>query len=118
MTVDEAWGLLRALQAGIDARDRDALLALFHEDAVLIGTSADARDRDAVVAYLTAVAEGEPFRWEYTDVVQFHEDGFAAFGEIVVDGLRAPFRLTLVAVDGRIRAFHGSIPYRAAALAE
>lgn len=114
MTVDEAWGILRALQAAIDAGDRDALVALFHEDAVLIGTSADARDREAVVAYLTAVADGDPFRWEYTEVVPFHDDGFAAFGEIVAgrpEGeLRAPFRLTLVAVDGRIRSFHGSIP--------
>jgi hypothetical protein len=108
---DEAWAVLRALQAAIDERDRGALLALFHEDAVLIGTSAHAPDREAVVAYLTAVTEGEPFRWELVDVVPFHEDGFAAFGEIVAGELRAPFRLTLVTVDGRIRNFHGSIPY-------
>jgi ketosteroid isomerase-like protein len=118
MTADDARELLRRLQAAIDARDRDALTALFHEDAVLIGTSADARDRDAVVAYLTAVTEGDPFRWEYTDVVPFHDDGFAAFGEVVVetsDGeMRAPFRLTIVVVDGLLRSFHGSIPYGSA----
>jgi hypothetical protein len=115
MTIDDAWAVLRALQTAIDARDRNALVSLFHEDAVLIGTSDDARDRDAVIAYLTAVTEGDPFRWEYTDVVPFHDDGFAAFGELVAVGpdgeFRAPFRLTLVAVDGRIRSFHGSIPY-------
>ena len=111
MTEAEARRLLTRLQSAIDARDRDALVALFHEDAVLIGTSADARDRDAVVAYLTAVTEGEPFRWEYTDVVPFSDDGFAAFGEIVAGDFRAPFRLTMVAIDGRIRSFHGSIPF-------
>lgn len=113
MTTDDAWAILHALQAGIDARDRDALLALFHEDAVLIGTSGHAPDRDSVVAYLTAVTEGEPFRWEYRDVVPFHDDGFAAFGEIVVGEQRSPFRLTLVAVDGKIRSFHGAVPWGA-----
>ncbi len=111
MTTDQAWEILHALQVALDARDRDALAALFHDDAVLIGTSADARDRDAVLAYLTAVAEGEPFRWEYTDVVPFHDDGFAAFGEIVAGDQHLPFRMTLVFVDGKIRNFHGSIPY-------
>jgi len=111
VTTDDAWTILRALQAAIDARDADALAALFHEDGVLIGTTADARDRKAVLAYVAAVAEGDPFRWEFTDVVPFHEDGFAAFGEIVAGDLRAPFRLTLVAVEGKIRSFHGSIPF-------
>ena len=114
MTEDEARKIVGALQAAIDARDRDALVSLFHEDAVLIGTSADSRDREAVVAYLTAVAEGEPFRWELDHVVPFHDDGFAAFGEIVAGEQRAPFRLTLVVVDGLVRSFHGSIPYGAA----
>jgi hypothetical protein len=84
-------GILRALQAAITARDRDA-----------------------VVAYLTAVVEGDSFHREYGCVVPFH-DGFAASGELVADGpdgeFRAPFRLTLAAVDGRIRSVHGSIPY-------
>jgi hypothetical protein len=115
VTVDDAWAILRALQAAIDARDRDALIALFHEDAVLIGTTADARDRDAVIAYVTAVTEGEPFRWEFRDLVPFDANGFAAFGDIVLTDVagerRLPFRLTLVAVDGRIRSFHGSIPF-------
>ena len=111
MTEDEARNFISTLQSAIDARDLDALVALFHDDAVLIGTSADARDRDAVVAYLTAVTEGELFRWELGDIVPFHDDGFAAFGEIVSGDLRAPFRLTLVVVEGRVRSFHGSIPY-------
>lgn len=111
MTADDARAFVRTLQAAIDARDLDALLALFHEDAVLIGSSAHSTSRDAVVAYLTAVTEGEPFRWELTEVVPFHDDGFAAFGEVVQGDLRAPFRLTLVVVDGKIRNFHGSIPF-------
>jgi hypothetical protein len=113
VTTDEAWAILRELQAGIDGRDREALTALFHEDAVLIGTTAHAPNREAVVQYLAAVVEGEPFRWEYSEVVPFHDDGFAAFGEIVAGELRAPFRVTIVAVDGQIRSFHGSIPYGA-----
>jgi hypothetical protein len=112
VTADDARAIVAALQARIEARDRDALLEMFHEDAVLIGTSAHAPDREAIVAYLTAVAEGDPFRWELTDVIPFHDDGFAAFGEIVSGELRAPFRLTIVAVDGKIRSFHGSIPQR------
>ena len=113
MTADEARELLRRLQAAIDSRDLDALKALFHDDAMLIGTSADARDRDAVVAYLTAVVAGAPFRWEFSDVVPTSADGFAAFGELVAEGgaYRAPFRLTVVADGGRIRSFHGSIPF-------
>ena len=111
MTIDDARAIVAALQAGIDARDREALLELFHEDAVLIGTSAHAPDREAVVAYITAVAEGESFRWELADVIPFHDDGFAAFGEIVSGEWRAPFRLTILAVAGKIRSFHGSIPY-------
>ena len=113
MTADEAWEILRALQAGIDARDRDALARLFHEDGVLIGTTADARNRDAVLEYIEGVVAGEPFRWDLSDLVVVHEHAFAAFGEIVAGELRAPFRLTIVAVDGRIRSFHGSIPYGA-----
>ena len=111
MTTEDARAIVRTLQAAIDARDREALLELFHEDAVLIGTSAYAPNREAVVAYLTAVAEGEPFRWELDEFAPFHDDGFAAFGELVSGELRAPFRMTLVAVDGKIRSFHGSIPY-------
>ena len=111
MTEDEARRILDALQSAIDARDLDAVAALFHEDAVLIGTSGNARDRAAVLAYLTAVVEGPPVRWEYSDIVPFHDDGFAAFGEVVSGEFRAPFRLTLVARDGRISSFHGSIPF-------
>lgn len=109
MTEDEARELIRALQSALDARDLDALTALFHEDAVLIGTSAHSLDRAAVVAYLAAVVDGDPFRWELNEFVP-HDTGFAAFGEIVAGEFRAPFRLTIVADAGRIRSFHGSFP--------
>ena len=90
---------------------------------MLIGTAGDARDREGVVRYLTAVVtQPGALRWEWQDVVPFHEAedglGFAAFGEVVLaeadTEFRAPIRLTVFAVrtaDGwRVRQFHGSIP--------
>ena len=119
----DARAVLAMLQASVDGRDPDALIALFDEPAVLIGTAGDGRDTDGVRRYLTAVAtQPESLRWDWTDIVPFHDEGeclgFAAFGDIVVgdDGAerRAPIRLTLFAVrtsEGwRIRQFHGSIP--------
>jgi hypothetical protein len=110
MTADalgEAHAVLRALQAAVDARDADALDALFDESAVLIGTEGDARDREALQRYLNAVVtQAESLRWDWHDVVPFHESAetlrFAGFGEIVVsDGTRerrAPIRLTVLAI--------------------
>jgi ketosteroid isomerase-like protein len=122
--VADARSILGALQAAVDARDADGLVALFDESAVLIGTSGDGRNPDALRRYLTAVAtQPESFRWEWSEIVPFHrsEDalGFAAFGEIVVTAdegeRRDPMRLTVLAVrsaDGwRLRQFHGSIPF-------
>ena len=116
---DDAHAVLSAIQGAVDSRDPERLAALFDEQAVLIGTAADARDRDAVVAYLANVAEqGGKLRWDYDDVVEFHRDGdalgFAGFGEVVLGDFRAPFRATILAVNGRIRSFHGSIPTGAA----
>jgi ketosteroid isomerase-like protein len=120
---DDPRAILDALQAAVDARDADALIALFDQPAVLIGAAGDGRNPDALRRYLTAVAtQPESLRWEWREIVPFEQSlvtvGFAAFGEIVIsdaDGeSRAPFRLTLFAVktsDGwRIRQFHGSIP--------
>ena len=120
----DAQSVLETLQAAIDARDADALVALFDEPAVLIGTAGDGRNRDALVRYLTALAtQPESFRWEWSEVVPFHRSdealGFAAFGEVVVSDAsgerRAPIRATIFAVetaDGwRLRQFHGSVPY-------
>ena|SRR5438552_5483059 len=120
---DDARAILGTLQAAVDARDGDALVALFDEPAVLIGTAGDGRTPDALRRYLTAVAtQPESLRWEWGQIVPFHQSGgalgFAAFGEIVVsdgsDERRAPIRLTLLAVQTtegwRIRQFHGSIP--------
>jgi hypothetical protein len=111
--------ILDALQAAVDSRDIDRLLALFDEPAMLIGASGDGRDRDGLVRYLAGVAAGEPFRWEWSEIVPFHRDersvGFAAFGEVVAADQRAPIRATVLAVDTpsgwRIREFHGSIPF-------
>ena len=110
--------LVATLQAAIDARDAEQLRSLFADGAVLVGSGAHARDADALRAYLDAVAAGEPFHWELDDYVTFHaeqgEIGFAAFGEVVQGDFRAPFRLTVFAVETdagwRIRQFHGSIP--------
>ena len=126
MTADSSGdprAILDALQGAVDARDADALVALFDESAVLIGAGGDARNRDALRRYLTAVAtQPESLRWEWREIVPFHQSasslGFAAFGEIVVsDGSserRAPIRLTLFAAQTpngwTIRQFHGSIP--------
>ena len=123
-SVAESRAVLEALQAAIDARDRDALIGLFDEPAVLIGASGDGRDRHGLVDYLTVIAtQQELFRWEWSEVIPFHHEagslGFAAFGDLVVSAatgeMRAPIRVTVLAVetaDGwRLRQFHGSIPY-------
>lgn len=95
---------------------------MFDDEAVLIGTSAHSTGRQEVDAYLAAVlAERGTFRWEWRNVVVFHEApgllGFNGFGDIVITGAqrsdRAPFRLTVVAVEHpggwAIRHFHGSV---------
>lgn len=121
--VADSRAILETLQAAVDARDRDALLELFDDPAVLIGASGDGRDRQRLVDYLTEVATQEPFRWEWDEVIPFHSEpgalGFAAFGDLVVSAptgeMRAPIRVTIFAVetaDGwRLRQFHGSIPH-------
>ena len=114
----DARALVAALQAAVDARDAEQLRLLFDDGAVLVGSGADAREPDALRAYLEAVVAEEPFRWELDEYVVFHEEGgelgFAAFGEIVQGGRRAPFRLTIFAVETyggwRLRHFHGSLP--------
>lgn len=119
----DAHAILGTLQATVDRREHGALLSLFDDPAVLIGTAGDGRNRDALRDYLTAVAtQPESLRWDWHEVVPFHQDaaslGFAAFGEIVVslggDERRAPIRLTIFAIQTpngwRLRQFHGSIP--------
>jgi uncharacterized protein (TIGR02246 family) len=120
---NDARAILETIQAAVDARDADALIALFGEPAVLIGTAGDGRNREALERYLTVVAtQPEALRWDWREIVPFHEAvdsvGFAAFGEIIIsDGRgerRAPIRLTLFAMQTpggwRISQFHGSIP--------
>src|SRR3954464_15868012 len=110
MTADgaaDARAVLALLQAAVDARDPDALVALFDDPAVLIGTAGDGRDREALRAYLTAGAtQPQGLSGDWGEVIPFHDEseslGFAAFGDIVVsDGhseQRAPIRATLFAV--------------------
>ena len=115
----DAGEILRDLQAAVDARDADRLIALFDEPAMLIGAAGDGRTREGLVGYLTAVASSEPFCWEWSEIVPFFQNdaslGFAAFGEIVAGDVRAPIRATLFAVETangwRLREFHGSIPH-------
>lgn len=118
---EDARAVLRTLQDRVDARDLDALLDLFDEDGVLIGTGGDARDRAGVRAYLEAIV-GQPgaLRWEWDEVIPFHHTddavGFAAFGDVVLaengSEWRKAIRMTGLAVrDGkgwRLRQFHGS----------
>jgi uncharacterized protein (TIGR02246 family) len=119
----DAHTVLRALQAAVDARDPEALVSLFDDPAVLIGTAGDGRSPEALRRYLTAVATHPgSLRWEWLEVVPFHEDagslGFAAFGDVVLSEgnseRRAPIRVTIFAVESpdgwRLRQFHGSIP--------
>ncbi len=119
----DALNVLATMQAKIDERDADALIGLFDDPAMLIGTAGDGRHRAALVRYLTTLAtQPESLRWEWSEVVPFHEAegalGFAAFGEIVVSDAngerRAPIRVTIFVVereDGwRVRQFHGSVP--------
>jgi uncharacterized protein (TIGR02246 family) len=121
--VAAARAVLDAIQRAVDAHDADALVSLFDDPAVLIGTAGDGRSPEALRRYLTAVAtQPESLRWEWREVIPFHQGagslGFAAFGDIVVsDGngeRRAPIRATLFAVESpdgwRLRQFHGSIP--------
>jgi uncharacterized protein (TIGR02246 family) len=118
-----AYSILVRMQSAIDDADHESLSELFDDDAVLIGTSSHTHGREDVDAYVRAVIE-QPgtFRWEWRDVVVFHESpgllGAACFGEIVISGAeqedRAPFRLTIFAVEQTsgwvIQQFHGSAP--------
>src|SRR3954462_13744005 len=130
----DARAVLALLQAAVDARDPDALVAMFDDPAVLIGTSGDTRDGAGLRRHPTAVGAQPPARgwgrarparapgWDGREVVPFHDEaeslGFAAFGDVVVaeprGEERAPIRATLFAVrrpkGWRIRQFHGSIP--------
>src|SRR5207244_3484969 len=66
--------ILDTLQATVDARDAEALVSLFDDPAVLIGTAGDGRNPDALRRYLTAVAtQPESLRWEWREVIPFHQ---------------------------------------------
>lgn len=118
-----AYSILVRLQSAIEDEDHTALSEIFDDEAVLIGPATHCKGRQEVDAYLaTLLAQQRSFRWEWRDVVVFHEApgllGFASFGELVYaegpEVRRAPFRLTVVAEEHPggwlIRLFHGSIP--------
>jgi uncharacterized protein (TIGR02246 family) len=117
-----AYSILVRLQSALDEGDLPTVTELFDDEAVLIGTGSHNHGRQAVDAYLGAVLEEPPFRWEWREVIVCHESpgaiGFAAFGEIVDSQAqqeeRAAYRLTLFAVERPggwvVRQFHGSIP--------
>jgi ketosteroid isomerase-like protein len=119
----DAREILDLMQAKVDARDADALIAFFEEPAVLIGSAGDGRDTERRRRYLTALAtQPESIRWDWQEIVPFYETedalSFSAFGEVVVmhggGEERFPIRGTVLAVrsgDGwRLRHFHGSVP--------
>jgi hypothetical protein len=120
----DAAEILQELQRRVSARDLEALLAMFEEPSMLIGTAGDGRNPAARRHYLRlVVTQPGALRWDWQETHRFYQAhdalGFAAFGELVVaDGAteeRAPIRATLFAVrsgDGwRLREFHGSIPH-------
>ena len=127
-SMDGAWSanaqrILNDLQEKVTARDLPALLQLFEDPAVLIGTAGDGRTPAAREAYLEAVTtQAGALRWDWRETVPFFESedalGFAAFGDVVLvddtQELRAPIRATFFAVRAnggwRLRQFHGSIP--------
>jgi uncharacterized protein (TIGR02246 family) len=115
--------VLSRMQGALDRHDADALAALFHDEAVLIGTADRAEGRAAVDAYVRAVVTDDAdLRWDLDELNVFHatddELGIAGFGRIVVTtGVEVdtdPFRITLLVVrdsgDWQIKLFHGSLP--------
>jgi SnoaL-like domain len=119
----DAQRILNDLQEKVIARDLPALLQLFEDPAVLIGTAGDGRTPAAREAYLEAVTtQAGALWWDWRETVPFFESedalGFAAFGDVVLvddtQELRAPIRATFFAVRAnggwRLRQFHGSIP--------
>jgi len=116
-----AHSILGAIQAAAEAHDAEALLGLFTEDAVLVGTVAANLDRPAVEAYLHAVVgQDDTIRWNYetVQVVDSSNDTLTFVGVGLVgwdeDDETDRFRLTCLVVresaGWRIRLFHGSVP--------
>ena len=116
-----ARSLLESIQAAASAHDKAALLDLFTDDGMLLGTAAANLDRDAVERYVDLVLGiDETITWIYDDVrVVDAREGAVTFVGIGTAGFDDgdepdPFRLTCLAVlDGerwRLRLFHGSVP--------
>jgi uncharacterized protein (TIGR02246 family) len=117
--------LLGELQKVVRAKDHEAALDVFTEDAALLGTAAANLGRSAVSNYLAAVyGQAGYIRWDWETVsvldVRAGAVTFLALGTVGLDDVGADdyprdrMRLTCLAVeDGerwRLRLFHGSIP--------
>ena len=115
--------VLRALVAGLRARDADEVLRRFADDGVLLGSGegerADGREQiAALLAHLLALPQ--TLGWEWGPVVAGEQGGvvwFLTTGELVLLGhgeQRLPYRLSGVVVErgGRpvLAQLHGSRP--------
>lgn len=99
-------------------------LALFTEDAALLGTAAANLDREAVSDYLALVLDQTGYvRWDWEEVAVVDSRAgavtFVALGSVRMEDdpdndAPAPIRLTCLMVEEserwRLRLFHGSIP--------
>ena len=115
--------LLRSLVAALRARDLDAALGCFSDDAVLLGSEAGERadGTAAIRAFLSAFFAGPvTIGWEWDELAAERSDGVVWFlleGEAVLLGegeQRRPYRISGVVVerDGRavLAQLHGSEP--------
>lgn len=122
--LDRVHDLLAELQDAVREKDLSASLALFTEDAALLGTAAANLDRDTASAYLARVFD-QPghVSWDWDTIAVLDSRAgaitFVALGTVSLVGdpdhpASDPIRLTgLVVEDGdrwRLRLFHGSIP--------
>jgi uncharacterized protein (TIGR02246 family) len=122
--LDRVHELLDDLQSAVRAKDHAAVLDLFTEDAVLLGTAAANLDRDAMSGYLARVFDQTGYvHWEWDTVAVLDARPgavtFVALGTVSVAGdpveaSSDPVRLTCLAIEDddrwRLRLFHGSVP--------
>jgi len=117
--------ILLMLQAAVDAKDLDGLVALFPADGVLVGTRLYNHGTAEIRAYLDeeVVQKEDGLFWDLPELDVFLDTaevvGFSGDGRITVtspegDAVHFPFRLTVVAersgVGWMVRQFHGSLP--------
>lgn len=122
--VDLVRRILGDLQDAVRSKDHARTLALFTQDAALLGTGAASFGRDAVSGYLALVFGQRGFVswvWDTVSVLDVRPGAvtFVALGTVALEGdpdsaAEDPIRLTCLAVDEggswRLRLFHGSVP--------